>query len=239
MLKKLGYEPVSASGGQEALAALEQERFDLVFMDMLMPGMDGREATRRIIDRWPEGERPRIVAMTAEVLQGRPRRMSGRRDGRLRAQAGAGGRHREGPGAFARGFRGSPNSGGCSLTPADRAAATKVGTPLRGVHKSPKCVRHRDRCMGVSRKGCSLLLTRFLDAREAVFGKIEGFCSALPSNSCLLPIQIILLFLLCVSIQIILCVSALSFCSPAPDDSDRRLVPIRITKQIAVAHGAP
>ena len=35
-----------------------------------MPGMDGREATRRIIDRWPEGERPRLVAMTAEVLKG-------------------------------------------------------------------------------------------------------------------------------------------------------------------------
>ena len=70
ILKKMGYQPTSASSGKEALDALEQERFDLVFMDMLMPDMDGRETTRRIIDRWPVGQRPRIVAMTAEVLKG-------------------------------------------------------------------------------------------------------------------------------------------------------------------------
>ena len=39
-------------------------------MDMQMPEMDGREATRRIIARWPDGTRPRIVAMTAEALEG-------------------------------------------------------------------------------------------------------------------------------------------------------------------------
>ncbi len=47
MLKKLGYQPAVACNGVEALAALEQQAFDIVFMDMQMPEMDGREATRQ------------------------------------------------------------------------------------------------------------------------------------------------------------------------------------------------
>ncbi len=70
LLKKLGYQPALACNGVEALAALERDAFDVVFMDMQMPEMDGREATRQIIARWPDGTRPRIVAMTAEALEG-------------------------------------------------------------------------------------------------------------------------------------------------------------------------
>jgi CheY-like chemotaxis protein len=39
-------------------------------MDVQMPELDGLEATRRIVARWPVGARPRIVAMTANAMQG-------------------------------------------------------------------------------------------------------------------------------------------------------------------------
>jgi PAS domain S-box-containing protein len=69
LLGKLGYEADVVSNGLEALAALEQQDYDLVLMDVQMPELDGLETARRICARWPEGRRPRIVAMTANVMQ--------------------------------------------------------------------------------------------------------------------------------------------------------------------------
>jgi CheY-like chemotaxis protein len=52
------------------LERLSRSLYDVVFMDVQMPEMDGLEATRAICARWPAGERPRIIAMTAEAMEG-------------------------------------------------------------------------------------------------------------------------------------------------------------------------
>ncbi|MEH1766437.1 MAG: PAS domain S-box protein [Nostoc sp.] len=70
MLERIGYRADTANNGLEVLLALRQQSYDLVFMDVQMPEMDGLEATRRICQEWPDNSRPWIIAMTAHAMQG-------------------------------------------------------------------------------------------------------------------------------------------------------------------------
>ncbi|NJP05492.1 MAG: PAS domain S-box protein [Chloroflexaceae bacterium] len=70
LLEKRGYRADVALNGQEVLACLQQQHYDLILMDVQMPEMDGIEATRRIRAEWPAEEQPWIIAITAHALEG-------------------------------------------------------------------------------------------------------------------------------------------------------------------------
>jgi CheY-like chemotaxis protein len=69
MLKKLGYDADLAINGKEAIQALESRPYQIVFMDIQMPEMDGLEATRIIRKRCQLAKQPHIVALTAYGLE--------------------------------------------------------------------------------------------------------------------------------------------------------------------------
>ncbi len=70
LLQRLGYRADAVGNGLEAVRAVEQRDYDLIFMDVQMPEMDGFAATREIRTRLPAPRQPKIVALTANAVQG-------------------------------------------------------------------------------------------------------------------------------------------------------------------------
>lgn len=69
LLKKYGAAVDEARNGQEALLAVTERSFDIIFMDIQMPVMDGIESARRIRDLpKPKSSTP-IIAVTADAIQ--------------------------------------------------------------------------------------------------------------------------------------------------------------------------
>ncbi|MEI6063876.1 MAG: response regulator [Pseudanabaena sp. ELA748] len=66
LLERLGYQPDLANNGLEAVQTFQEKIYDLIFMDMQMPEMDGLTATK-LIRQSPENSQVRIVAMTANA----------------------------------------------------------------------------------------------------------------------------------------------------------------------------
>jgi len=65
LVTKLGHTVDVVSNGREAVAAVAQQPYDALLMDVLMPEMDGLAAAEAICRRWPRGNRPRLIALTA------------------------------------------------------------------------------------------------------------------------------------------------------------------------------
>ena len=70
LLARLGYNVIAVSNGLEAVRAVESGSYQLVFMDVQMPEMDGFAATNEIRRRLPTERQPKIVALTANAVQG-------------------------------------------------------------------------------------------------------------------------------------------------------------------------
>jgi PAS domain S-box-containing protein len=70
ILSKMGYNADIASNGLEAIEALQTLDYDLILMDVQMPELSGLEATKYIVRTYKPENRPVIIAMTANAMQG-------------------------------------------------------------------------------------------------------------------------------------------------------------------------
>ena len=68
-LKKYGYTADFVSNGFEVLSAMKQNSYDLILMDLQMPGMDGFTTTRNIRNEEKNGKHIPIIALTAHAIR--------------------------------------------------------------------------------------------------------------------------------------------------------------------------
>ncbi len=69
MLMTLGHRVSMVKDGQLALDALDTGWYDAVLLDVQMSTMDGLEAARQICRRWPDGERPQLIGISAHASE--------------------------------------------------------------------------------------------------------------------------------------------------------------------------
>ena len=140
ILKQLGYQTDIAANGREGLEALDRQHYDLVFMDLMMPEMDGLTATRAIRERQKDGaahpnynSRILIIAMTAHAQQTDREKLPCRRHGRLSGQArppgGRARRHRKMGSANPSGRRPGPRTRRTPPQPPPQAVPAPVVEP--------------------------------------------------------------------------------------------------------------
>ncbi|MCB8938862.1 MAG: response regulator [Ardenticatenaceae bacterium] len=70
MLERMGHKAQVAKNGYEVLAALEEQTYDIILMDVQMPEMDGLLATQQIRNNRMLPHQPHIIALTANALKG-------------------------------------------------------------------------------------------------------------------------------------------------------------------------
>jgi len=70
LLSKMGYKIDAVENGRKVVEMLERKKYDIILMDIQMPVMNGMEATKIICEKYPEHERPKIIAITANAMPG-------------------------------------------------------------------------------------------------------------------------------------------------------------------------
>ncbi|MNJ73012.1 Aerobic respiration control sensor protein ArcB [compost metagenome] len=70
MLERLGHHITVVINGMEVIQRIAYEQFDIIFMDVHMPELNGLETTRVIRETVPADKWPIIIAVTANALKG-------------------------------------------------------------------------------------------------------------------------------------------------------------------------